>query len=71
LSGQRYGGQKDYSSEYSLIELAGNLGGKSSTDGQHRRHPSRFDQTSGNEQQHQSIPLIKNEVKETTEKKVK
>uniref|UniRef100_A0A914M243 G-patch domain-containing protein n=2 Tax=Meloidogyne incognita group TaxID=654580 RepID=A0A914M243_MELIC len=70
LSGQRYGGQKDYSSEYSLIELAGNLGGKSSTDGQHRRHPSRFDQTSGNEQQHQSIPLIKNEVKETTEKKI-
>ncbi|CAK5073786.1 unnamed protein product [Meloidogyne enterolobii] len=66
LSGQRYGGQKDYSSEYSLIELAGNLGGKSSTDGQHRRHPSRFDQTSVNEQP-QSIPLIKNEVKETTE----
>uniref|UniRef100_A0A915MSQ9 G-patch domain-containing protein n=1 Tax=Meloidogyne javanica TaxID=6303 RepID=A0A915MSQ9_MELJA len=70
LSGQRYGGQKDYSSEYSLIELAGNLGGKSSTDGQHRRHPSRFDQTSGNEQQHPSIPLIKNEVKETTEEKI-
>nr|CAD2196844.1 unnamed protein product [Meloidogyne enterolobii] len=70
LSGQRYGGQKDYSSEYSLIELAGSLGGKSSTDGQHRRHPSRFDQTSGNEQQHQSIPLIKNEVKETTEEKI-
>nr|CAD2136428.1 unnamed protein product [Meloidogyne enterolobii] len=53
-----------------LVFLAGNLGGKSSTDGQHRRHSSRFDQTSGNEQQHPSIPLIENEVKETTEEKI-
>uniref|UniRef100_A0A1I8BHG1 G-patch domain-containing protein n=1 Tax=Meloidogyne hapla TaxID=6305 RepID=A0A1I8BHG1_MELHA len=71
LSGQRYGGQKDYSSEYSLIELAGSLGGKSSTDTQYRRHSSRFDQTSGNgQQQQQSMPLIKNEVKETNEEKI-
>jgi hypothetical protein len=69
LSGQRYGSQKDYSSEYSLMELAGNLGGKNSTNTQHRRHSSRFDQSSENDQQ-QSMPVIKSEIKATTEENV-
>lgn len=69
LSGQRYGTQKDYSSEYSLMELAGNLGGNK-VDTQHRRHTSRFDQKIVNDEQQQFVSIVKKEVKETNEEKV-